>query len=175
MTKNVRFMTHAALFAALICILSPLAIPAGAVPVTLATFVLLLTGVLLDWHAAGTAVGLYLLLGIAGLPVFSGGQAGFGVLLGPTGGYLWSYLPMTLLVARFKDKKAPRTMLVCGLALLICYFCGTLQFVYVTGNDFGAALGACVLPFIPFDVLKAVAACALGIRIRTRLEDAGLL
>ena len=173
--KRTRFLTHAALFAALICMLSPLAIPVGTVPVTLASFALLLTGLLLDWRRAGAAVGLYLLLGIVGLPVFSGGQAGFGVLLGPTGGYLWSYLPMVLLVSRYRGKKMPQALMACGGAMLMCYACGTWQFVHVSGSEIGAALTACVLPFIPFDVLKLLAACALGMKLRARLQAAGLL
>jgi len=63
------------------------------VPMTLATLFVILTGMLLGPWRGLAAVGLYLFLGIAGLPVFSGGQGGFQVIAGPTGGFLLGYLP----------------------------------------------------------------------------------
>ncbi|MDZ4063077.1 MAG: biotin transporter BioY, partial [Coriobacteriia bacterium] len=78
----------AALLAALLAASAWITIPIGAVPVTLQVFVVLLAGLVLSPGSAAAAVGVYLLLGTAGVPVFSGGTGGFGVLLGPTGGYL---------------------------------------------------------------------------------------
>lgn len=85
---RIRATVQSAIFAALLCIFSPIAIPVGAIPVTLSIFIVLLTGLILDWKQAGAAVLSYMLIGAFGLPVFSGGQAGIGVFLGVTGGYL---------------------------------------------------------------------------------------
>lgn len=167
-------LAQPALFAALMCILCPLAIPLGPIPVTLATFIVLLAAYILPWKQAVCAVLLYLLMGLIGLPVFSGAQAGFSVLLGPTGGYLWSYVPMAMLAGVGKGEG--RTGFISGAAsLLLCYICGSMQYALLTGIDFVAAALACVVPFLPFDVVKLFAACLLGKKIRSRLQAAGLL
>lgn len=90
-----------AAFAALIAVCSYLAaIPMGGagVPLTLQGFALLLTGALLGPLRGTAAVVLYLILGVAGLPVFAGHAAGPGVFVGVTAGYLWSFPLMVLVV-----------------------------------------------------------------------------
>lgn len=173
-----RAMVQSALFAALLSILSPLAIPIGTIPVTLAVFAVLLTGVVLPWKRAAGAVLVYLLMGLIGLPVFSGGKAGAGVLLGATGGYLWSYLPMTALTSIMSQRGeagAGRAFMASMLALLLCYATGTMQFAWLTGCSWGQALSVCVAPFAAFDLLKAAAAVWLGGRLRRSLKAAGML
>ena len=83
--------------AAVLCVLAPLSIPIGPVPVTLATLVVYLMGSLLGWKWGTAACLAYLLAGLAGLPVFSGFQGGPGVLLGATGGYILGFLASALL------------------------------------------------------------------------------
>ncbi len=168
-------LVRTALFAALLCIFCPLAIPAGPIPVTLAIFVVLLTAYILPQRPAVAAVLLYLLMGCVGLPVFSGGQAGFGVLLGPTGGYLWCYVPMVLIAGAGRGRGSGLELLSGTAALTVCYFCGTLQYTLVAGVDFAAGFAACVLPFLVFDIAKILAAWLLGKKIRSRLRAAGLL
>ena len=175
MNQNLRSLTRCALFAALMCILSPLAIPVGPVPVTLGTFVLVLIGMMLPWRQAGCAVGIYLLMGCVGLPVFSGGGAGPGMLFGPTGGYLWCYLPMVLLVSAGKGNTLLRALACSAAAFLLCYTCGSWQFTHVVGVGWREALGSCVFPFLPFDAVKLACACIIGTRLRRRLEQAGLM
>lgn len=170
-----RNLTQTAIFAALLCIICPLAIPAGAIPVTLAILVLLITAYILPIKQAKAAVGIYLMLGGMGLPVFSGGQAGFGALLGASGGYLWSYLPAAAIAGAGRGRGRGR-LLVCGaLALVLCYACGTIQYALVAAVDLRTAFAACVLPFVFFDGLKLAMACLLSEKIRSRLLAAGLL
>lgn len=180
--SKVLFLAQAALMAAVLCILSPLAIPVGPIPITLGVFAVMFTGVILDWKRACAAVAVYILLGVIGLPVFSGGKSGIGVLAGPTGGYLWSYLFMVAIVALLggRERKSYGQELIfsvvaCMLSMLMCYFLGTLQFTLVAECDWGYALSVCVYPFIPFDAAKAVCASLLGVQIRRRLRVAGLL
>ena len=164
------------LFAALLCVLSPFAIPIGAVPVSLSVFAVLLCAAMLGPLSASVSVGVYLLLGAIGLPVFGGGMGGFGVLIGPTGGYLWSYLPMCLISgllyrALFK-KRAQRwiTRALLGFlagvpGLLVCYFLGTLQYMLVAKVSMTVAIVACILPFLVFDLLKLLLVGVLGERL----------
>lgn len=181
-TPGTLFLVQSAIFAAVICILSPLAIPIGPIPITLGAFAVMLTGAVLDWKRAAAAVAAYILLGLVGLPVFSGGKGGFGVLVGPTGGYIWSYLPMAMLIAALGGKPRERelsedwrTLAACLLSMVLLYFLGTLQFTLVADSDWAHALAVCVVPFLPFDLAKAICATLLGVRIRRRLRAANLL
>lgn len=170
--KKTAFLTRCAVFAAILCLLSPIAIPLGAIPLTLSLFALMLTALLLDWKAAMAAVGAYLLLGCCGLPVFSGGQGGAAVLIGPTGGYLWAYVPMAGLLSAFgRGKKLPVSFLAALGALALCYACGTAQYALLSGTGFFPALGVCVLPFLGFDLLKALCAVLLARSVEKRLPQ----
>ncbi len=180
--EKVLFLAQSAVFAAVICVLSPLAIPIGPVPITLGAFAVMLTGAVLDWKRAGAAVLAYILLGAIGLPVFSGGKGGFGVIAGPTGGYIWAYLPMAMIIAALgggpRERELAedaRTFAACVLSTAVLYLLGTLQFTLVANSDWAHALTVCVYPFIPFDLGKAVCATLLGVRIRRRLRSAGLM
>lgn len=169
-------ITRSALFAAMLCMLCPLAVPVGPVPVTMGTFVVFLAGIVLEWKQAAAAVLVYLLAGLIGLPVFSGGRGGFGVFAGPTGGYLWSYLLMAILVSRMSKRGGwARAALANTFAALLCYLVGTIQFMAVADANLRVALALCVWPFMPFDVIKIIAAAVMGVRIRRRLHQAGLL
>lgn len=157
----------AALLAALLAASAWIAIPVGTVPVTLQVFIVLLAGLLLTPRAAFAAVGVYLLLGAAGLPVFSGGLGGPGVLAGPTGGYLWGFLlaaPTVSVLRRSRPFGASRTIaeavaLAAGVAVI--YLAGWVQLAVVTGMGPLAAFAVGVAPFIAIDAVKAVA--ALGV------------
>lgn len=160
-------MVIAALLAALLAASAWISIPVGAVPVTLQVFIVLLAGLLLTPRGAFAAVGVYLLLGAAGLPVFAGGLGGTGVLAGPTGGYLWGFALGATAVAAMRNLGSmhiPRTMarivaLAAGVALI--YLAGWLQLAAVTGMGMWPAFAAGVAPFLLIDVAKA--AVALGV------------
>lgn len=173
-----RTMAEVAIMTAVLCVLCPLAVPIGPVPISLGTLAVFLCAYLLGPAKGLVAVLLYLLLGAAGLPVFSGFAGGIGKLLGPTGGYLIGYLPMVLIaglfIARYY-KKIPMQVLGMLLGLAVLYALGTLWLAYQAGMPFGAALSAGVLPFIPVDLAKLVAAVTLGRAVRTGLVRAGVL
>lgn len=174
--KQIRGIAQGALFTALLCILSPVAIPVGPVPVTLSIFVVLLASLVLEWKPVVFAVLVYILIGLIGLPVFSGGGSGFGVLIGPTGGYIWAYLPMAALVSRFGRREGWLIPVLCSAAsLLLCYLLGTWQFTLVMNCGWREALSLCVLPFAAFDMIKVGLAVLLGTQIRRRLQKAELL
>ena len=102
---STRTLTLTAMLTALLCIAGPLTLPIGPIPLSLATAVMMLTAMLLGTGRALLCVGVYLLMGLIGLPVFSGFTGGVGVLAGPTGGFLLGYLPLTALCGLF----LPRT------------------------------------------------------------------
>ena len=98
-SRKLRMTVYASLFAALVAVGAFISIPIGPVPIVLQNFFVLLAALLLGPRWGVAAVGVYLLSGICGLPVFAGGTAGIGRILGPTGGYLMGYLPAVTLTA----------------------------------------------------------------------------
>lgn len=175
-------MAQCAIFAAILCILSPISVPIGPIPISLGAFAVMLTGIVLGWKKGAVSVLVYLLLGLCGLPVFAGWVSGMTALPGPTGGYLWSFLPMAAIIGCLSARPARNqllavlfSILACIPGIAVCYFLGTLQYVLLTGSSWQAALPVCVVPFIPFDCLKAVCAAAVGVPVRELLHKAGYL
>ena len=94
-----------ALCAAVTCILAPLSVPlAGEVPISLATFAVLLSGILLGAKLGGLSQVIYVLLGSVGVPVFAGWTGGIGITLGVTGGYIIGYIPMAFVAGLLYHK-----------------------------------------------------------------------
>lgn len=166
-----------ALMTAVICVLAPLSIPIGPVPVSLANLAIFLSVYLLGWKRSLGSAGCYLLLGFLGVPVFSGFSGGPGVLFGATGGYLLGYLPMTLLAGISTEKKNCRCLQALGmlLGILVCYAFGTAWYCILMKVSVKAALGTCVLAFLPWDFLKILTAVLLGPVLKKRLARAGIL
>jgi biotin transport system substrate-specific component len=172
--------TTCALFAAILCLLSPIALPLGGpVPFALQIFGVMLCAVTLPWSTALPAVLVYLLLGLF-LPIFSRGNTGLTAIPGPTGGYIWSYLLMVPVIRLFRALRVrgrwveyALALTGCTLAACICYLCGTVQFAMVTRTGFREALGVCVVPFIGFDLVKAAAAAVLGVELSRILHNIG--
>ena len=162
---KVKDMTLTAVMAALICVAGPLTVAVGPVPLSLATFAVYLAGAILGKKRGTIAAGLYLVIGIIGVPVFSGFSGGFQKLAGVTGGYLVGYLPCAFLAglgAERAEKEGRKWVLpaMTVLGTVILYIVGTAWFMIQTKNTLGAALGLCVLPFLPGDAVK-IAAVAL--------------
>ncbi len=168
-----------AVFAAIMCIFSVMTIPIGAVPISMSLFGVILASCILGTKRGTVAVGVYVLLGAVGLPVFSGFKGGVGVILGPTGGYIWSYLLTALIIGVLTRSLASSKGMaiaqmvgagLCGVA--VCYFFGTLQFSIVADKTFVQSMSVCVLPFIPFDIAKCVIGASIAYAVRTALGTA---
>ena len=169
-------MAETALMSAVLCIIAPFAIPVplSPVPLSLATFAVYLAAVLLGTKKGVLCVFVYLLLGLVGLPVFSGFSGGIGVLLGPTGGYLMGYLPCALLVGWLKDIRAlgkvfgkyrfVRLVFAMLSGTLVCYLIGTVWFMTVMSGSytFGQALLVCVVPYLFLDLVKILAVAMIA-------------
>jgi len=171
---KIRDMTSVALGATLICVAGPLTIPVGPIPLSLATFAVYLAGAILGARRGALAVALYLLLGILGVPVFSGFTGGFQKLAGVTGGYLLGYLPCAFLTGLGMEKAAENRrwplllMMLAGTAVL--YALGTAWFMVQTGNGLLSALSLCVIPFLPGDAIKIAVATLLTFPVRKALR-----
>ena len=169
-----RDMTIIAVMAALICVAGPLSIAIGPIPLSLASFAVYLAGAVLGAKRGTLAVALYLLIGLVGVPVFSGFSGGLQKLAGVTGGYLVGYLPCALitgLAVKPEGGDTPKwklpAFMVLGTAVL--YLIGTAWFMIQTKNTLAAAMGMCVVPFLPGDAIKIVAATLLAPPIRKAL------
>ena len=158
----------AALFTALMIMSSYVTIPIGPVPVTLQTLMAQLAGFLLGpvWGAASQ--GVYVLLGVVGLPIFTMG-GGFSYVLQPTFGFLLGLIPSALIIGLLtkKSRKPVRIVLSCvaGLAALYAvglpYMALILNVYMDKGLDFWAVLKSGMLPFLPGDALKIAVAAVL--------------
>ena len=171
-------MAVTAVMAAVLCVLGPLTVPIGAVPISLANFVICLTAWLLGPKFGTLRVVIYLALGAIGIPVFSGYGAGLAKLAGPTGGYLVGYLLLAFIGGMFIEKsKGNPVISAVGLVLgdAACYVLGTAWFVFQMQCELGYALTICVYPFIALDLGKIVVSCIVGALLRKRLTQAGVL
>ena len=171
-------MAVTALMAAVMCVLGPLTVPIGAVPISLANFVICLTAWLLGPKFGTLSVAVYLCIGLIGVPVFSGYGAGLAKIAGPTGGYLVGYLLLALIGGLFIEKSNGNPV-VSGIGLVLgdaaCYVLGTAWFVFQMQCELGYALSVCVYPFIALDLAKIVVSCFVGALLRKRLVQAGVL
>ena len=171
-------MAVTALMAAVMCVLGPLTVPIGAVPISLENFVICLTAWLLGPKFGTLSVAVYLCIGLIGVPVFSGYGAGLAKLAGPTGGYLVGYLLLALIGGLFIEKSNGNPV-VSGIGLMLgdaaCYVLGTAWFVFQMQCELGYALSVCVYPFIALDLAKIVVSCVVGALLRKRLVQAGVL
>lgn len=179
MKKSTVFnMTSCALMAALMCVLCPVSVPIGPIPISLSILVILLTVYVLGTWRALVSYTVYLLLGAVGMPVFSGFQGGLAKLAGPTGGYLVGFWAM-ILVAGLIMEAGKRNIWVTILGMIagvaVDYALGTAWFVMQTQSTVAHALDVCVYPFIPFDAAKIVIAVLLGSVVYQGLQKAKLL
>lgn len=155
-------MVLCSLFAALTAICAWIAIPLPAISFTMQTFAVLLTLGVLGGRWGTVSILLYLLLGLVGLPVFTGFRGGAAALLDPTGGFLWGFLVSGL--AYWGLEKLGRLPAMVD-AMLTCYACGSWWFSVYAGTTIGAAVMACVLPWLIPDGLKLALAYTMAKRI----------
>lgn len=172
-------MVCTALFTALIvvCALIP-QFPIGPIPITLQTLAVYIAVGMLGLKWGSISVLLYIALGAIGLPVFSGGRGGIGVLLGTTGGYIIGFIFIALVTGvmiHFFGRKiwALAVGMIGGTA--VCYLFGTVWYILLYTQNTGAitvgkALSLCVIPFLLPDLLKIVVACLLTNRLSKYLK-----
>ena len=179
-TLKTRDLTLVALFAALIAICAWLTVPMPDVPFTMQTFGVFAALLLLGGKRGTLSILLYLLLGAAGLPVFSGFRGGIGSLLGTTGGYLIGFLFSGLIywviTALVKQENTLTRFLALTAALFVCYAFGTAWFmtVYLRSSgpiSLGLVLMKCVVPYLIPDFAKMLAAVSVSRAVKKHLNE----
>lgn len=178
-SQRTRTLTLIGVMTAVICVLGPLSLPLpiSPVPISLGTLAVYFSICVLGMKRGTVSCCIYLLIGLVGVPVFSGFAAGPAKLLGPTGGYLIGYIFMALIGGYFIDHwngSVLYSLIGMGLSTLVLYLFGTVWLAYQAGMSFQAALMAGVIPFIPGDVAKIIIAVFVGKQVRTRLKKADL-
>ena len=167
---HAKFLARCGLFSALMCICAWISIPFGNLTFTLQSFALLLALFVLGGKGATVSVAVYLLLGVVGLPVFSGFRGGLGTLLGITGGYLWGFLLACLVfwgITAIFGEKAKIYAAFAGMVAV--YICGTIWFCVYAPGALIPILAQSVLPYILPDAVKFLLAFSLSGRLRKLL------
>ena len=181
MKLTIREIAYAGMGAALITLCSWLSIPLT-VPITLQSFAVCLVTALFGLKLGLVTVAAYLLLGAAGVPVFSGFRGGIGALLGVTGGYLVGFLftalAVGLAVRRF-GKRTAVLVISMTVGILLCYAFGTAWFVTVYNRGSGeigvlSALSLCVFPYLIPDGVKIAMAALLTKRLDPLVNREGV-
>lgn len=172
MKKNrltVKDMAYSGICAALLAISAWISIPMPQVSFTMQSFAVFFTLGLLGGRRGTVSILIYLLLGLVGLPVFSGFRGGLGVLLGVTGGYIWGFLLAGLvywLLTALLGSGFRAGLGATVLGMAVCYTCGTVWYLHVYGGTLWAVISVCVLPYLIPDGVKIVLALSLAGKLK---------
>lgn len=189
--KSILYVTFIALFAAIICIGCFLRIPIGPIPIVLQNGLCVLTGVLLGSFLGGAPTALFLVAGLIGLPVYSGGTSGVAVWAGPTGGFLPGYLLGAIVAGfiagrpsveekKFNWKVLVRLIIAVFAGMVVLYFPGVWHFsrwaqkagkIAEGTTALSYTMRACVIPYIPGDIVKAVVSILVALKVRPILAQ----
>jgi biotin transport system substrate-specific component len=173
--KQLQMIVLASLMAALIAVGAYLQIPLplGPVPLVLQNLFVLLAGLLLGSRWGLTSVGIYLLVGAVGLPVFVGGKGGLAHFMGPTGGYLLGFAVCALVTGYLSGGSQNHTLRDISAVVLgsmVIYVCGVPWLKLAASMSWEKAVLVGMVPFLPGDALKATAAVLLARAIRPMLN-----
>ncbi len=174
---SLKGMVYASIMGAATAAGAYIMIPLPPVPITLQTLFSTLAGALLGARLGALSQVVYVLIGILGLPVFSGGKAGLGVLFGPTGGYLIGFIAGAYVVGKLNEIKQNAGWIwilfsmVAGMGAI--YSLGVMQLSLVASLSLAKAVSVGVLPFLIGDGLKVVAAAAITVKMRDRIKMSG--
>ncbi len=179
---STREMTLVGLFVAVTAALAQVSIPVffSPVPITGQTFAVMLAGAILGSRLGALSMAVYVLLGAFGAPIFAQAKAGFGVLVGPTGGYLFGFILGAYLLGKVVEAakgEASYLRVVVGMILctLVVYILGVSQLAFVLKFSLAKALTVGAIPYLPMDALKLVLAAGVAVGVRRSLQAAGFL
>lgn len=174
--ESTKKMIVTGMFAAVIAILAQISIPLpSGVPVTLQTFAVALTGVVLGAKLGTASTFVYILLGAVGVPVFAGLKGGLGVLAGKTGGFIWGFLFLALLCGLGASMKKTIGWLPGMLGLILCHVPGVVQFSVLSGMGVTESALLVSAPYLVKDICSVALAYVLGMQVRKQLHRASVL
>ncbi|KYC45583.1 MAG: BioY family protein [Candidatus Methanofastidiosum methylothiophilum] len=165
-------LSFVALFAALTAVGGFISIPFYPVPLTLQVFFVLLSGALLGKKLGALSQIVYLGLGAIGAPVFHNFTGGIGILLGPTGGFLFGFIPGAYVAGLFYEKFHNNKLHFSGLLLSIVpiYTLGILWLSFITGMPLEKAVLVGGIPFIPGDFVKSIIVFLVEKKVKNYLK-----
>jgi biotin transport system substrate-specific component len=149
-------------------------LPFSPVPITLQTLFVLLSGALLGSNLGTISQLSYVLLGVLGLPIFSGAGSGILYIFGPTAGYLLGFILAALFVGKsikYSNDNSFYTFCLLCLGDLIILCSGILWLKILFGYSLTKLLFIGFIPFLPGDLLKALTACAIYLKLKNRLKE----
>lgn len=164
-TMPVVMLVMCALFAAMMAVCAQLSIPIEPVPICLTLFAVELCGALLEKKYAAMSAGVYVLLGLVGVPVFANFKSGAAVLFGTTGGYILGYVLCAWVIAFIIEKwgrEIWKQVIAMVVGLAVCYFFGTAWFMVLSGRSLAESMTLCVIPFLPGDAVKIALAVVMS-------------
>lgn len=180
-TFSVKQLALVGLMSAIICVLAPFSIPVPislAAPISLGTLAIYFVLTVLGMKLGTISVVVYILLGLVGLPIFTGFTGGPGKLFGPTGGYIIGYIFMALVSGFFVDKwdnKLLSSLAGMILGTVVLYLFGSVWLAYQASYTLPQALMIGTVPYIPGDIVKLALAMSIGRQVRKRLQRANLI
>jgi len=169
--ETLRWMVFTCLMTALTAVGAQIAVPIGPVPLVLTNLFVLLSGLLLGPRRAAAAMGLYVLLGAIGLPVFAQFKGGMAHLAGPTGGYLAGFVAAAWVTGMVRQAGSHKLFDMAAVIVgsVTIYALGVPWLKWVTGMPWSKAFTVGMLPFLVGDGIKAAAAVALSWSVRPAL------
>ena len=168
-TKDI---TQIALVTAITCILAPMSIQISIIPVTFTNLVIYLSAYILGAKKATISYAVYYILGIIGLPVFSGFSGGFAKAFGPTGGFLAGFFATSFITGLFAEKfnKKPLQLLGMVIGTVIAYILGALWYAFTAKTSIMQGFAVGVFPFVAVDLAKMLIALFLGSVLKKRIK-----
>ncbi|EJO5349167.1 biotin transporter BioY [Clostridium botulinum] len=172
---EIRDMIYSALFATIIAVSSYIIIPLpiSPVPITAQTLAVMLAGCVLTPIQVAFSMGTFLLMGVIGIPVFSGGTSGIGVIAGKTGGYLIGFLIGSIIISLLvrKNKSLANMLIACFIGgIVVVHALGSAWLGQITSLGIKKAFLLGSLPFIPGDLIKAVIAVFIGQKLSKSIK-----
>ena len=174
-TKNYSII---AFCAAIIAVLAQITIPIPVIPLTMQTMAVGLIATILPWRQSVTAVSVYVIMGAIGVPVYANFTGGVGILFGPTGGFLFSFILMAFVIGYYLSIVGYSKWHVISanlIGMLVNLIIGTVWLKYYLQISWSEAFMSGFVPFIVVGVIKAILAATIGLTIRHRLLQAKLM
>lgn len=178
MKLSTRDLIITALFTSLTAVGGFISIPLGPIPITLQTLFVVLSGLILGAKLGALSQITYVILGLIGLPVFSGGSGGLSSVISPTFGFLMSFIVAAYVIGKLTEKNKSLSKIIYSVILgsIVIYAIGVPYFYFIFTNylgkniNFYSALKYACIPFIPGDVIKAIIAIILAKQLIPRLS-----
>lgn len=181
MKISIKEMSLVGLFTALTAVGAFISLPLGPVPITLQTLFVLLGGIILGPKLASLSQVLYLLLGLVGIPIFSGFTGGLQAILKPSFGFIISFIVASFVVGKITlqltqqksdlKPKISQLLIATSIGTMVTYLIGLpymyyiLNYVMNMGLSFYEILKIGCLLFIPGDILKIIVSSIVGTKL----------